>query len=50
MSKSERINLCLTPEQKMVWQEYASKTERSLPDFIKYCVTVCITAYKRKEK
>jgi hypothetical protein len=48
--KSERINLTVTPGMKERWSELAEKKDMTVPEFIRHCVNVYVTAYDKRAK
>lgn len=50
MAKSENISVKITPEQKVRWQTWADKKDKTLPEFIRTAVEVYITMMEKMER
>lgn len=48
--KSERINLTVTPAMKERLNILAEEKDMTVPEFIRHCVSVYITAYDKRAK
>ena len=48
--KSERINLTVTPGMKERWSALAEEKDMTVPEFIRHCVNVYVTAYDKRVK
>ena len=48
--KTERINLTMTPAMRERLSALAEEKDMTVPEFIRYCVNVYITAYDKRAK
>lgn len=48
--KTKQVNVAITPETKDRWEHWAEKKGMTVAQFVRHCVSVCITAYEKAGK
>ena len=48
--KTKQVNVAITPETKDRWEYWAENKGMTVAQFVRHCVSVCITAYEKAGK